>query len=148
MAYSFHGFIGAEGALSGIRMRFPAAKIIALGQDVFLVPLTGPLQQQMNGGEEPEPLEGFSILTPPMEDVLLEVSGAGTVAYAEVLQWDGSGAAIVWEGGSRQRTYRYGQHLISRLLRSFGVVAHEGQDEFTTMGFAKRRFTDDWLLPG
>ncbi|GAA4331399.1 hypothetical protein [Flaviaesturariibacter amylovorans] len=150
MAFSFHGFIGAEPALNGIRMRFPAARIIALGQELFLIPLTDALQRQMNGSGEAVPVNGFELLTGAIEEAALVVSEAGPLSYAEVLQWTGEGsqAAIMWEGGLRVRTFRYGQDLINRILRTYGAIAGPGQDEFTALGFAARRFTDDWLREG
>ncbi|TCZ65197.1 hypothetical protein [Flaviaesturariibacter aridisoli] len=146
MAYSFSGFIGTLEPVQRICTRFILARPVSLGQDLFLVPLTDELREQMTSPAA-EPVPGFELLTGAMEPVALSASMLGPLAYVEVTHWKGEGseAGIIWEAGARLRTIRFGQGLINTVLKHLGCTANEGADEFTTLGFGRRRFTDDWL---
>ncbi|GAB4091546.1 hypothetical protein [Flaviaesturariibacter terrae] len=147
MAYSFYGFIGALEPIQRICSQYIFARNVPLGQDIFLIPLSDELQEQMNGSVAAEPLDGFELLTAPIETALASASISGPIAYAEVTHWAGEGheAGVLWEGGKRQRTIRFGKGVINTMLKGLGCVAAEGEDEFGTLGFGRRRFTDDWL---
>ncbi|TCJ13729.1 hypothetical protein EPD60_11565 [Flaviaesturariibacter flavus] len=148
MAYSFTGFIGTLEPVQHICRQYIFARGIPLGQEIFLVPLTEELQEQMNDMPGSAALmDGFEFLTQPIESVLVSASAAGPVAYAEVSFWAGEGneAGIIWQDGSRVRTIRFGRGVINAILKYLGCTATEGLDEFDTMGFGMRRFTDDWL---
>ncbi|RYZ20854.1 MAG: hypothetical protein EOO16_15190 [Chitinophagaceae bacterium] len=146
MAYSFSGFIGPLEPIQQVCRRFIFARGIPLGQEIFLVPLTEELREQMNDGGSSS-VDGFEFLTTSIKPVLQDASRSGPIAYAEVTHWAGEGseAGIIWEKGSRLRTIRFGKGVINVILKHLGCTPAEGEDEFLTLGFGLRRFTDDWL---
>lgn len=146
MAYSFHGFIGSKEPLTLLARHYRAARLVALGQNLFVVPLGEALQQQSARGDG-ETADGFRFLSKELEDSAMAAAHDAALAYVEVDQWgsEGSQSAIFWEGGRRVRTIRFGQGVINTVLRALGAVGSEGLDPFDAMGFGRRRFTDEWL---
>ncbi|RYY41492.1 MAG: hypothetical protein EOO08_01750 [Chitinophagaceae bacterium] len=146
MAYSFAGFFGPKASIELLTYQVPGAAVVALGQQLFLVPLVAPLLARMNESNA-LPVDGFSQLTASMEEALRVASEAGPIAYAEAEGPSGSGhrAGILWEGGERIRTIRFGATALDTLLRDLGIQKGEGLTESETLGFHRRRFTDDWL---
>jgi hypothetical protein len=146
MAYSFCGFIGTKAPLDNLAKRFPNARVIGLPQGLFVIPLVDELIEEVNGSASSEAVNGFEYLSKGMEAMALSVSQGGHVAYAEVFLSVGEGdqIAIIWEEGKQTQRIS-GQEVINSVLRRLGVLANEHQDEFLTMGFGLRRFTEDWL---
>jgi hypothetical protein len=146
MAYSFVGFIGPLEPIQAVCTRFIFARSVSVGQEIFIIPLTEELQEQINDRERTV-VEGFEFLTDAIESVAISASVLGPIGYAEVTYWAGEGseAGIIWQERARVRTIRYGKAVINNILRYLGCIATEGSDEFSTMGFGYRRFTDDWL---
>jgi hypothetical protein len=146
MSYSFNIILGEQEPLKYLAMQFNSAKLVPLGQNVFLVALTEQVQVQMNGLAGSD-VDGFEFLTDKIEEALVAVSDTGLVGYAEASSWAGATrqAGIIWQDGQRIKTFRFAESVINSILKYYGVVASAGRDEMGTMGFAERRFTDDWL---
>lgn len=146
MAYSFCGFIGPKSPLHNFAKRFSNARLIGLPQDLFVIPLLDSLAEEIYRSESPEIIDGFEYLNKEMVSLASSVSQDGPMAYAEVFLSAGEGdqAAVIWEKG-RQTQMICGREVINSVLRQLGVAANKGQDEFLTMGFGLRRFTEDWL---
>jgi hypothetical protein len=146
MAYSFCGFIGSKAALDNLARRFSNARLIGLPQDVFVIQLVDSVIQEMNGGKSSETVDGFEYLSKGIEALAASVSHDGHLAYVEVFLSVGEGdqGAIMWEKGKQTKIIS-GDEVINSVLRRLGAVANKEQDEFLTMGFGLRRFTEDWL---
>ena len=146
MAYSFCGFIGTKAPLDNLASQFSNARVIGLPQGLFVIPLVDELIEEVNGSASSEVANGFEYLSEGMETLALLVSQNGRLAYAEVFLSVGEGdqIAVTWEEGKRTHMIS-GPEVINSVLRQLGVVANKDQDEFLTMGFGLRRFTEDWL---
>lgn len=147
MAYSFAGFFGPKEPIELLSYQFPGTKLVALGQGLFLVPLIESLAGRMNRNSTAQLVDGFAQLTAPMEEALRIASEAGPIAYGEGEGPSGCGhrAGIIWDGGERIKTIRFGATAFDALLRHLGVMKSEGLTESETLGFHLRRFTEDWL---
>jgi hypothetical protein len=69
------------------------------------------------------------------------------LAYIEAEYFGGEGgqSGIIWKDGKRTAEFAYRQEVINNVLRYFGIIANENQDEFDTLGLGRHRNTRDWM---
>jgi hypothetical protein len=128
------------------------AVICPLVQGFALVPITDSLGAELN--TEPPKLEIPLIeMAPGVIEVAQRTSQGTAVAYisTEYFGGDGCQEAIAWLNGevifspeSKGYMGDWPNSAISQALRTIGVIANTGQDEFDTLGLGSHRETHRW----
>ncbi|AGM08477.1 hypothetical protein [Amycolatopsis keratiniphila] len=133
--YCLQAVIVTEPARSRLLDAFEGARLVSLGQNLSLMPVT---ETRFDTGP------------------LAACSAHGAVAYVEAEYFGGAGtqSAQVWERGE---TVLGPLHVdedepdpadgspISQALRRLGVLKGDHFDEFDAVGLGRHRYTDDWL---
>ncbi|MEU8412035.1 hypothetical protein AB0C24_04570 [Amycolatopsis japonica] len=133
--YCLRAVIVTESARRRVLDSLEGARLVALGQNLSLMPVT---ETRFDTGP------------------LAECSEHGAVAYVEAEYFGGAGTqfAQVWEGGE---TVLGPLHVdedepdpadgspISQALRRLGALKGDHFDEFDAVGLGRHRDTDDWL---
>jgi len=147
MGYYLQAFIGRKDALLKIQSSYSQAKLQELGQDLYLIPVTEELFDQINNLTTSENISSFEYLTENVESEILRRVANGTVAYIEAEYFGGKGGQIgtIWKDGARHLHLSYSQTAINKVLSFFGIVADTGKDEFDTLDFGRHRNTRDWI---
>jgi hypothetical protein len=134
-------------------------------EGVRLIPLTEPVRagsQRSNDGAGV--VEGFYELSHGVARWARELSREWVVLYVHLEFFGGEGfqAAIAWDQGrvvfgpcftrtpleSAEPHYQEASRAgmaINQALRALGLPAHDGRDEFGTLGLGKHRRTQDWV---
>lgn len=151
--YCLEAAIAGESVLRALAGSFEGARIVALGQHLSLLPMTGKLFSTIAGAGK---LDGFWEAPAGFGDALAACSVNGPVAYVEADFFGGVGTqcAQVWDGG----TVVLGPLLleeaeqppaagspISQALRQLGVAKGNHFDEFDAVGLGRHRETSGWL---
>jgi hypothetical protein len=143
MSYVLHALIGKSETLKANDSPFQSARIVALEQNIAIIPLTDELCEEIGASSE---IEKFYKLSPEIEEWAQQISTAGFVAYikAEFFGGDGGQSAIAWNAGSRVLEPIHEQNAINRVLKLLGVDRKNAHDEFGAVGLGKHRDTHDW----
>ena len=109
--------------------------------------MTEHLYDQMNDLIVSNSVDDFEYLTDNIEANVLQKIGDRKIAYVEAEYFGGEGGqiAVIWENNKREKVLDYGQNKINEVLKDFGVIAENGGDEFSTLGFGLHRHTREWL---
>ena len=119
---------------------------VKLVNDLRLVPLEDDDLDSL-GMDFSKTTTGFNYLSPEFVEFCEEVSVLGPLVYLETDYFGGMGsqAAAAFSGGSLVATAPLtGEEAINTALRSIGVVASSGLDEFDSIGLSRYRYTSDW----
>ncbi|MCW1915946.1 hypothetical protein OJ996_20325 [Luteolibacter sp. GHJ8] len=118
---------------------------VDLGKGWHLVPLDDDDLDNL-GLDFSTVLDGFNYLSPSLRDFMIELSGLGALAYVETEYFGGEGgqAAAAFKEGRLLATPSAEERAINRALRSIGIFAPEGLDEFDHIGLSRHRHTSDW----
>lgn len=154
--HDVEGLIARGDALSTSTSQFASAVVCPLIQGFSLLPLTDALAKEL-AAYRPD-LQ--ATLTKPLpylsggaHPLAIEISRRAPVAYIATAYFGGHGKqdALAWERGILRfspTTPGYDRHWphtpISQALRTIGVVADQGLDEFDTVGLGKHRETHRW----
>jgi hypothetical protein len=146
MGYYLQAFICRQPDQSLLTEKFNKAVYVDLGQGLALIPLTEELFDQITNFCSSPSVDKFEYMTENLEQKLLDAISDRKFAYVEAEYFGGEGGqmAIIWNNNRRERVLPFGQDKINEVLKSFGVAAKEGQDEFVTLGFGLRRNTREW----
>ncbi len=91
--------------------------------------------------------DGFTYLSPELSRFLCAHSLHGPLVYLETDYFGGVGtqaARSFVRGSPIDATLSVGDGSINRALRTIGVIAPAGIDEFDFIGLSLHRFTSDW----
>jgi len=126
---------------------FDKAVKVDIEQNLSLIPMTEDLFDQINEFSDTVSIDSFEYLTEHIENKILLVIRERKFSYIEAEYFGGEGGqiAIIWQNNKRQKIFSYGQDRINQVLKSFGVIANKGQDEFDTLGLGRHRTTNQWL---
>lgn len=143
MAYTLHGIIGNEEALSSFIAEYEYARLVPLGQGLALIPVTARLHNEIPGEGV---VDRFERLTPGIEKWAKRISVITPLAYVEAAFSGGQGTqfAIAWSGRARTLEPFYGRQAINEALRLLGVEVEGESDEFDTVGLGRYSTTDEW----
>lgn len=128
------------------------AVVCPLAQGFALVPITNDLAAELKTASLEIPVSLLEMAL-GVSDVAQHLSQGAAVAYisTEYFGGDGSQDAIAWRNGDvvfspESDSYRsvWPNSPISQALRSIGVIANVGQDEFDTLGLGNHRETHRW----
>lgn len=147
MGYYLQAFICRQPDQNLLTERFDKAVSVDLGQGLALVPMTEELFDQINNFCSSSSVDKFEYMTENVEQKVLDAIGDRKFAYVEAEYFGGEGGqmAIIWNNNRREQLLSLGQDKINEVLKSFGVTAKQGQDEFVTLGFGLRRNTREWI---
>lgn len=147
MGYNLKAFICREPDQNLLTEKFDWAVSVPLGQELALVPMTEELFDQINNFFTSPAVDKFEYMTENIEQIVLAAIGNRKLAYVEAEYFGGEGGqiAIIWSNNKREQILSFGQNKINEVLKGFGVIAKEGQDEFVTLGFGLRRNTKEWI---
>ncbi|WP_330334724.1 hypothetical protein OHS33_36535 [Streptomyces sp. NBC_00536] len=156
--YCLQAAIATESVLRELAGSTTEARIVPLGQDLWLFPMTDALFDAVTVAEAPE-LDGFWKAPAGFDRLLSACSKAGPVAYVEADYFGGAGAqnALTWDAGkivlgplrlAEGEPASTAGTPISQALRRLGAAKGNHVDEFAAVGLGRHRDTDDWLPPG
>jgi hypothetical protein len=147
MGYKLDAFIGKHLDLQPIARKYPKAKIIRLEHGIGLIPMTEELYDEINDFVKGEDIMTLTYLNSNIESRVIELVGKSMIAYAEAEYFGGIGgeSALLWKDGIRLNLIPFGKGAINSILKTMGISAEEGLDEFDTVGLGKHRDTVDWL---
>jgi hypothetical protein len=147
MSYYLQAFICKRLNSNVLTNNFDMAKEVELGQGLTLIPMTEELFDQINNFVESNSVDSFEYLTENIESKVLAIIGETEFAYVEAEYHGGQGGqiAVIWKDGKRLKFLPYDQERINQVLKYFGIVAANGQDEFLTCGIGLRRNTIEWV---
>ena len=150
MGYYLQALICRQSDQTLLTQKFDKAVSVDLGQGLALVPMTEELFDQIDNFCSSPSVDRFSYLTENVEQKLLDAVGDRKFAYVEAEYFGGEGGqmAIIWNNNRREQLLLSGQGKINEVLKSFGVTAKPGQDEFVTLGLGLRRSTREWIEDG
>ena len=151
MGYHLKAFVADVDLLKRHTAGLGKFKVIALGQNMALMPITKavyrsfPRKRPIN--ELAQEVKGIPHELAAWAEV---VAADGPIAYLEASFSAGLGGqtAIVWSSNGiwfASGDYAWPDSEISQALRRIGVLRSDGQDEFDTLGLGKYRDTGDWL---
>jgi hypothetical protein len=156
MAYRLEAVVATELVLREWAGSIREARIVPLGQHLWLLPMTDKLFDVLTVAGAPE-LDGFWKAPAGLGHALTACSANGPVAYVEAEYFGGAGtqSAQVWDGGKvvldllrlAEGAPSPDGSPISRALRRLGAAKGGRIDEFDAVGLGRHRDTDDWLPP-
>jgi hypothetical protein len=151
------GLIAQRDALIQLVHRIAAAVVCELPQGFGLLPITDDLRQALQSRPvdvatlPPTPLPE---LFPELHALALAISDMSPVVYVSTEYFGGAGGqdAAAWQGRAlvfspASRGYdrrEWPDSSISQALRTIGVAATAGEDEFDALGLGRHRETHRW----
>jgi hypothetical protein len=147
MGYYLEAFICKKADSNLLTDRFEEAIAVELGQGLALIPMTEALFDQINEYSVSDSIDKFTYMDDHVEQKVLDAIGDTKFAYVEAEYFGGTGGqiAVTWNNNKREQILPFGQDQINAVLKSFGVIANKGQDEFQTLGLGRFRHTKDWI---
>lgn len=150
MGYYLQTFICTKVDTNFLAEIHSKAVAVDLRQGLSLIPMTEELFDQINNFSSSPSIDKFEFMTENVERNVLAAIGNRKFAYVEAEYFGGEGGqiAIMWSDNKRQKLLSFGQDKINEVLKDFGVVTSEGQDEFLAVGLGLHRDTNDWIENG
>jgi hypothetical protein len=153
--YCLQAAIATEPVLRDLAGTIREARIVPIGQQLCLLPMTDALAVAINVPGAPV-LDGFWKAPAGFGDALAACSIQGPVAFVEADFFGGVGTqiALVWDGGKLvlgPLLLAEGEPLptigspISQALRHLGAVRGTHFDEFDAVSLGRHRQTEHWL---
>ena len=144
MSYTIQGIIGDWALLTS--RTIAKARFVSLPQNKALLPFSSEFRSEHALPWLPLTDEG-SELPEKIQNICTRLSVDGRLAYVEAEFFGGLGtqAAVVWTNGIISGVPMLGPNAIDQALRSIGVIATKGVDEFDTLGLGRHRDIEGWL---
>jgi len=119
-------------------------------QRYILLPLTETARGALAIPSLPLTDEPGQPLPTALADLAAALSVDGFAAYieAELFGGVGSQASAVWRGGRMVQPVTRSADAINLALSALGVQKAGDEDEFSTLGLGRFRFTDEWGASG
>ncbi len=150
MAYILHAVLAPSRIFSRPLSWIADSRVIALAQDISMIPVTSALCEQFGPAERPWLYDTSPLclnLPERLVPELIELSHQGPVAYvtAEFHGGDGEQCSVVWRDGELWSEPEEGSWAINAALVRLGVQSEKGMDAFATMGLDRYRSVEEWL---
>jgi hypothetical protein len=145
--------VAEEGWLRNNMATFEKAVICPLCQGFALIPITDSFAAELKLSMREAHAPVVPEMAPGLGILALRISDSAAVAYISTEYFGGHGGqdAVAWSKGdvifspeSEGYDGSWPNSPISQALRAIGVVAHNGQDEFDTLGLGRHRETHRW----
>jgi hypothetical protein len=154
MAYDIQALIARAVVLGPHSVHSPDIHLVTLAQELVLMPMSEQLHDRLSTPDGDS--LGFWGFPPGFAEVLAAWSAAGPIAYVEAEFFGGVGEqrTAVWDRGmvvlgplfcGEGESIPAAGTPISQALRRLGVTSHGEVDEFTAVGMARHRNTEQWL---
>jgi hypothetical protein len=148
MGYELQALIGRESALRQFAQALDA-RIVHLASDVFLLPLTEGVVQNLRtiAGTNADPgAQSIDDLLPLVFDRALEASKQDFLAFIEAYFFGGHGTqfAAAWHKGKLVLGPVSERNVINSVLHLMGVAPLPDSDEFDAVGLGRHRKTERW----
>jgi hypothetical protein len=146
MAYVLQAFIVNKSSQNKLTDFYRNAVAVEIGQELSLIPFTTELFDEVNRHVESKQIGRFDCLRENIEVELLKRTQNIKIAYIEADYFGGRGEqiAIIWEENKRIYLSDPGDNEINKVLKSFGVIADKGSDEFDTLSLGRYKKTERW----
>lgn len=148
MGHFVQAFVGPRIVLDLVQRRYSASLVIALSQDLWLLPMLDDLYDAIpNEGSTDSIGEHFQFLTPKVIALLKDFSQTNAVAYFETEYFGGTGnqGAVLAKNGQIIFGPQNGDGTINDMLRMMGVQKGQAFDEFEVVGLGRCRSNEEWL---
>jgi len=141
MSYYLNAFIGRQKSLQLLTNNFRTAKQIDGGNEIFIIPMTEDLYDEINNFMVSDDIGSVTYMTKNVEAEILKIIENECVGYVEAEYFGGQGgqSGLLWDKGERTKLFDFGQGCINSILKHLGVVAKRGLDEFDSIGLNKYR---------
>lgn len=145
--------VASASVLAVVDSRLGSVALCPLVQGFVLLPLTDSVTREIAAARNSKDPDAAD-MAPGVAELAKELSLAGPVAYISTEFFGGEGGqdAMVWDAGQVKLLLSDGgdhgiawpNSPVSQALRTIGVIAEEGKDEFDTVGLGTHRSTDQW----
>jgi hypothetical protein len=151
MTYVLEALVGRNEINSVVLSQLPSSKLIALHQDVWLLPLTNKLVSEIS--QLPFNKTEKFLLPPELKSVSANVillaeqlSQNNKVAYLEAEFFGGIGEQVSagWQDQKMVFHPRQSITAINQALQWLGVLRDNEHDEFDMIGLGQHRNTEAW----
>lgn len=149
MGHSINAVVGPAETVAKIVEAASCPSATELQFGLAIAPLGHAQIDRLTGQEPSEIAEGFKYLSPALERGLVDAAGGGGFVYIETEYFGGTGSQAAAIFSDLQYATRLvetevdapaqPESPINYALRSLGVRAAPGQDEFDTLGFQRFR---------
>jgi hypothetical protein len=155
--HSIQALIASENVMSAAVRLVPALTPCPLPQGLVLTPVTEDVELALSaaGFTSPTSASAVAEIAPKVQAFAARLSEHGPVVYVGTDFFGGIGSqdAMVWTDGTltliiqqdEDNPSAWPDSPISRALRSIGVNAEDGQDEFDAIGLGTHRSNDAWV---
>lgn len=147
MGHYLKAFIGHKESLTPIREKYDHSNLVGLSDEIFMIPMTDELFDEMNKLKTSSDILSFEFLNENIEMTTLELIGMKKLSYVESEFFGGQGGhiGIIWENGERTFVGDFRKDTMNEILKRFGVIRTEAKDEFEIIGLDRHRQTEDWI---
>jgi hypothetical protein len=127
------------------RAELPGARIVALPQNLALIPLKGIVRRPLRLTERPLTDEPVKPLSEELVALLVRLSARARVVYLEAGFYGGAGlqASVLAEQGQLDEPV-ISRSAINEALEYFDVDTAGAVDAFDALGLGRFRHTEDW----
>jgi hypothetical protein len=149
MPYTLEALVGRKDINPSILSRFSSAKLVSLQQNVWLIPLTGQLQNELSQVTEIQMVERLAELKSVSSGIIWlaqQLSKNDRIAYLEAEFFGGVGGqtSAGWYGQELLFHPRQAMDAINQALDWLGVLRDDQHDAFDMIGLGQHRKTEDW----
>ena len=146
MAYTLQALLGQSKKLNGASVE--GTHLVPLLSGISMFPLGRAFLEAHGAPFLPLTDTGDYSLPSTIAEVCSQLAERGEVAYveAELHGGDGTQACVMFHRGGSHDPPRIAIDAINFALRALGVRPPVGDDEFSAVGLAAHRDTEEWLL--
>ncbi len=147
MGHYLKAFIGYKESLTPIREKYDRSYLVGLSDEIFMIPMTDELFDDINQLETSAEISSFEFLTENIEMKILELVENKKLAYVESEFFGGQGGhvGIIWKNRQRELIGGFDKSTVNQILKELGVIRSAAKDEYETIGLDRHRHTEDWI---
>ena len=147
MGYYLKGILTDGTISSKITDKYSEAKKINLCDELYLLPMTDELFDEINCFTKSQSIGRFELFNDQIKSLLIELSEYGYIAYIEAEYFGGQGgqSSVVFMDRSLVYFSEYSKNAINNTLKLFEVKRIRDLDEFDSVGLGRHRYVEDWV---
>lgn len=147
MGHYLKAFIGHKESLTPIREKYESSNLVSLSDEIFMIPMTDELFDEMNNLNTSPGILSFELLNENIEKITLELIGMKKLSYVESEFFGGQGGhiGIIWDNGARVYVGEFRKDTMNEILKRLGIIRTDVKDEFEIIGLNRHRHTEDWI---
>lgn len=146
MSYSIQAILAAQGTFGAELAN--GMEVLQLDGGIEMIALGSTARKLLALPFLPLTDEGIEELPPALRSLCAALSAHGPVAYVEAEIFGGSGtqAHALFPAGGTDALVSVSEDAINSALEWLRVLPLDGKDRFDTVGLAKHRDTDSWMV--